>query len=289
MPNRSTSIIFPVTACIAAALCLVAPAQAVVHTVSNQSELNLAVSSLVSGDKIVFVNNATLQGPINIVGLQDITLVMAEDPTRVGAGTVGISGFNFTNGLSARISALGSSCISISSSERVRIVGLRLRCGTGIHVQNSLDVQILGNKFFVTGVGVQLENSAGSFVASNRIQQHGLTPSMSYGIGVIGGIDNLLFDNEIHDALDVGLWVDSTAGRTASVNNLVVLAGATPVIGIQDAGQQSCLLRNEADGDMHPFRIGCAPATLIGNSRPSTTSSFFCSPTTPPPPFENNL
>ncbi len=278
MASKSNSVVLFLTFCITCTVGVAAPSQAAIHTVTDAASLNLALSSLVPGDKIVFTTNATITTPINLVGQTDITLVMAEDPTKIGPGTVGVGGFNFTNGSSVRISQLGSTCIFISGSERIRIVGMRMRCENGIHVESSTDVHILGNKIWALGAGIRLENSERSLVASNLIQQHGGTPTLSIGVGVSGGLDNLLFDNEVKDALDAGFIVDQNAGRTVSINNLIEQAGATPAIGIRDGGQESCLLRNEAGGNIHPFQIGCFPATLIGNQRPfgSTTLSDFC-------------
>jgi len=290
MVNKSKRVVFLLTFCIACAVCAVAPSQAMIHTVTNAADLNLAISSLVPGDKIVFINNTTISAPINLNGLTDITLVMAEDPTKIGPGTVGIGGFNFTNNASVRISALGSTCISISNSQRIQIVGFRMRCGDGIHVQNSQDIRLLGNKINATSAGIRLDNATRTVVASNLIQKHGNTSTLSIGIGLSGGLDNLLFDNRVKDALDAGIIVDGNAGRTSTINSLVEQTGATPSIGIRDGGQQSCLLRNEAGGGIHPFQIGCFPATLIGNQWPagSTVLSDFCGSSVVPP-SQNDL
>lgn len=267
-----------------------APARAMVHLVANQNDFdNLGVAD---GDQVIFAAQGTLLGTIEILGVQDVSLVVAEHSAVIGSGLVGIGGSNFTPASATVIEEFDSTCITVANSRRIRIVGFRLNCATGIHVRDSEDVQILGNKVFARG-GIRLEDSVRSIVASNRFKNPlgGGSPDLSVGMVVAGGADNLLFDNIVENPEDVGLMVDSNAQRTVLVNNRIHAPSVAPTHGIWDEGERSCLLRNTSVAAAHPYFIGCGlstPPELIGNKGTPPNTSTFCS-AGPPVNHQNDL
>ncbi len=265
-----------------ASLFVVAPAGATVRLVANQNDFDdLNNNPLVDGEKVIFAYQGTLNGTINIVGLQDVSLVVANHaPPVIGSGLVGIGGSNFVPAAATVIEEVGSTCINVFSSHRIRIVGFRLNCETGIHIQDSEDVQVLGNKLFVRG-GIRIEDSTRSVVASNRFKKPlgAGSPELSYGLAVAGGVDNLLFDNIVENPEDLGLVVDSQAQRTATINNRIHAPNVAPSFGIWDEGDRSCLLRNTSAASDNAFVIGCGSSVepeLIGNVGTPPNTSTFC-------------
>lgn len=267
-----------------------------VYVVDTQPQFSNLSSVITDGDKVVLrgLATGTFHGTINIVGVQDVTLVAAREPTVVGVGTVGNGGFAFANGAVPIIDGGTGTCITVNSSQRIRIVGLRLKCGIGVHIDNADDVQVLGNELRAGDGGVRSEDAGRAVIASNRIEP--VDSSIhAFGVEVIGGHDNLIFDNYVRDVLDIGIRVAATASRTATINNQVESTSGSvvpfsPSIGIWDFGQQSCLLRNTVDAQDRPFEIGCGAAALIGNRANPLGMSTSCNVSIPPSfPTVNDL
>ncbi len=247
-----------------------------VYPTISSAIMNQQCETIVVHDTGPYVESLLIQ---NRIDLQIIAADMNSAP--IGSMQTGV-GTNPQPLITINGSAQ-QTCINISGSARISIVGFKLKnCGTGVLITNSNDVVIQGNGFVPPfNVGIDVDGSWRCVLAGNRIDGGFIS---SDGVRLLAK-EGLVIDNVIENNLDRGILVAPTSYGNRITNNDVT--GSSGSWGIHDQGNKSIIGRNTVmGGSINIFLESPSDqADVVGND---AGGSMACSGCTAPE-FQDNI
>jgi hypothetical protein len=229
------------------------------------------------------VGNRNVFGRINVNATSNV--IIMNDATSGGHVIEGNLFGLMANGLN--VEPIGNNAISASSVPGVEVRGNVIAAATGSAVfvsgAEATGWTIVGNRIGVNQIGIGTPAS-GHGNGTGILVSNG---SGEHDIGVLAGLSDGQYSNEIRNSQGPGVWINATAGSGTSVAGNRVFANGLGGSGLAvDLGALGPTPNDPGDGDTGPNGLQNAPVVVSSASSGSERSIAWTLNSVPNAPFK---